>query len=153
MRGFYKEWTMRRLREHTARSRTGRGLKTAAAALLVVIAFGSPNIAYAGPHGGGGSHGGGGKFHGSMVRGVAIPGGFPVSHNGFHGGHGGGRLIYMPGAYGSYPADAYGGGYDDGGYDDSGQPSPSQVWYYCADPAGYYPYVTQCSTDWQMVPG
>jgi hypothetical protein len=25
-------------------------------------------------------------------------------------------------------------------------------WYYCQDPAGYYPYVTQCSGPWQPVP-
>jgi hypothetical protein len=25
-------------------------------------------------------------------------------------------------------------------------------WYYCADPPGYYPYVTQCNTTWQTVP-
>lgn len=27
-----------------------------------------------------------------------------------------------------------------------------QYWYYCPAPAGYYPYVPQCSTDWQPVP-
>jgi hypothetical protein len=34
----------------------------------------------------------------------------------------------------------------------SGQPSTPQNWYYCSDPAGYYPYVTQCNTGWQTVP-
>ena len=136
---------MKRLREYMARSRMGRGLTAAAAALLVVIALGAPNLAHAGPHGGGGSHGGGGGFHGggsrgSMIHSAATRGGFPGSH-------GGGRLIYSPGVYGAYPADAY-----YGGYDDSEQTSISQVWYYCSDPAGYYPYVTQCSTNWQMVP-
>lgn len=29
--------------------------------------------------------------------------------------------------------------------------SPPQYWYYCANPAGYYPYVAQCSVDWQQV--
>jgi hypothetical protein len=24
-------------------------------------------------------------------------------------------------------------------------------WYYCSNPAGYYPYVRQCSTLWQKV--
>lgn len=28
------------------------------------------------------------------------------------------------------------------------QPAP---WYYCADPSGYYPYVTQCPGGWQQV--
>jgi hypothetical protein len=27
------------------------------------------------------------------------------------------------------------------------------MWYYCSDPAGYYPYITQCDTGWQPVPG
>ena len=47
--------------------------------------------------------------------------------------------------FGFYP---YYGYYDYGGY---GQPY-SQTWYYCSDPAGYYPYVTQCNTGWQPVP-
>jgi hypothetical protein len=28
----------------------------------------------------------------------------------------------------------------------------AQNWYYCSDPAGYYPYLTQCNTGWQAVP-
>lgn len=32
------------------------------------------------------------------------------------------------------------------------QPAPPQYWYYCADPAGYYPYVAQCRVNWQQVP-
>ena len=31
-------------------------------------------------------------------------------------------------------------------------PNARQTWYYCSDPAGYYPYVTQCKTGWQSVP-
>jgi hypothetical protein len=27
-----------------------------------------------------------------------------------------------------------------------------QNWYYCSDPPGYYPDVTQCNTGWQTVP-
>ena len=27
----------------------------------------------------------------------------------------------------------------------------NQWWYYCAQPAGYYPYVNQCSTGWTKV--
>jgi hypothetical protein len=45
--------------------------------------------------------------------------------------------------YGYYPYDNY--------YDDS-QYSSSSTWYYCANPVGYYPYVTQCNIDWQIVP-
>jgi hypothetical protein len=31
-------------------------------------------------------------------------------------------------------------------------PAPPQYWYYCTDPAGYYPYVAQCRVNWQRVP-
>ena len=40
--------------------------------------------------------------------------------------------------------------YDDNSGDDQGY--ASQAGYYCSDPAGYYPYVTQCNTAWQTVP-
>jgi hypothetical protein len=52
--------------------------------------------------------------------------------------------------YYPYAGDFY---YPDYGYYDYGeQPYSPQTWYYCADPAGYYPYVTQCNTEWQAVP-
>jgi len=41
------------------RSRIGKALGTAAAAVLCLTAFGQLNLAYAEPHGGGGFHGGG----------------------------------------------------------------------------------------------
>ena len=28
---------------------------------------------------------------------------------------------------------------------------PAEYWYYCTSPEGYYPYVKECSTDWQKV--
>ena len=31
----------------------------------------------------------------------------------------------------------------------SGEPG---YWYYCGNPEGYYPYVQQCSGEWQTVP-
>ncbi len=32
-------------------------------------------------------------------------------------------------------------------------PAPAQqYWYYCSNPAGYYPYVARCATAWQPVP-
>jgi hypothetical protein len=36
----------------------------------------------------------------------------------------------------------------------SGPPvaQPPAVYYYCDNPAGYYPYVPQCLTPWRMVP-
>ena len=95
---------------------------------------------------GGGFHGGG--FHGGGFHGGGFHGG------GFHGGgfHGGGF---------------YGGGFGVLGwpyyYPMAGiiirtmamtpaNPAPPQIWYYCSDPAGYYPYVAQCNTGWQAVP-
>ena len=129
-----------------------------AAALLCATALGQLNPAYAGPHGGGGGggfHGGGfGGFHG---------GGFHAGFGGFHGGgfhgdrfhdgrFGGDRFrdnrFFFGGAF-AYP---YGWDYwPDYGYYDYNQPYSAQTWYYCSDPAGYYPYVTQCNTGWQTV--
>src|SRR5712691_10964411 len=128
---------MQRLSEPRARPRIRRALATAAA-LLCVTALGQPNPAYAGPHGGGGGggfHGGGfGGFHG---------GGFHPGFGGFHGRGFHGREFgrFRGGVFFGlgYP---YGYGWDyypDYGYD-YGQPSPSQIWYYCYNPAGYYPY-------------
>lgn len=31
-------------------------------------------------------------------------------------------------------------------------PSGPQVWYYCQDPMGYYPYIRDCNSAWQAVP-
>lgn len=31
-------------------------------------------------------------------------------------------------------------------------PPPTQYWYYCDSPKGYYPYVPTCQTAWQPVP-
>jgi hypothetical protein len=144
-------------------SRIGKALGTAAAAVLCLTAFGQLNLAYAEPHGGGGFQGGGG-FHGGGG------GGFHGGGGGFHGGggggfHGGGFHPAFGGVHGGgfhdgrfhdgrfFGGVGWGGYYPyDGGYYDDAQPSYSQTWYYCADPAGYYPYVTQCSVGWQAVP-
>jgi hypothetical protein len=138
------ESSMKQLKEYRARPRLGRTLAIAAA-LLCATALSQPNPAYAG-----GFHGGGGGFHG---------GGFGGFHGGgFHGGgfHGGrfhdGRFhdnrFFFGGSF-AYPWWGY---YPDYGYYGYSQPYSSQTWYYCSDPAGYYPYVTQCNTGWQTVP-
>jgi hypothetical protein len=145
--------------ERRARRVTGRSLAIAAA-LLCGIAFSQTNLAYAGAHGGGGGfHGGGmGGFHGGGSAGFH-GGGFAGFHgggfhrDGFHDGRFGGdrfrdRGFFFGGSF-AYPWWGY---YPDYGYYDYGQPYPSQTWYYCSDPAGYYPYVTQCNTGWQAVP-
>jgi len=31
-------------------------------------------------------------------------------------------------------------------------PAAANTWYYCANPQGYYPYVPECSVQWQAVP-
>jgi hypothetical protein len=36
--------------------------------------------------------------------------------------------------------------------DDDDRPLPSGYWYYCANPPGYYPDVTDCPVGWQQVP-
>lgn len=35
--------------------------------------------------------------------------------------------------------------------DDGPAPQTSAYWYYCSQPAGYYPYVKQCPGGWQPV--
>jgi len=138
--------------------------RVAAAALFSAV-LGHTELASAAPHGGGGGfHGGGfhaGGFHNGWHGGS---GGF--NHNGFgvaRGGNwnrgwrgygwGGGLGLGLGLGLGSaYPYDwsYYPPGY---GYYGYSQPyTASQYWYYCSDPAGYYPYVTQCNTGWQTVP-
>ena len=142
---------MHQSNEHKAWPKNRKPLAIAAT-LLCATVLGQPKLAYAGPHGGGGGggfHGGGfGGFHG---------GGF--HEGGFHGDrfHDGrfdrdrfrDNRFFFGGAF-AYP---YGWDYSpDYGYYDYSQPYASQTWYYCYDPAGYYPYVTQCNTGWQAVP-
>jgi hypothetical protein len=164
------ESSMKQLNEYRARPRIGRALAIAAA-LLCATALSQPNLAYAGPHGGGGGgmggfHGGGmGGFHGGGMGGFHAggmggfhAGGFHHGFGGFHGDrfHDGrfhdGRFhdnrFFFGGSF-AYPWWGY---YPDNGYYGYSQPYSSQTWYYCSDPAGYYPYVTQCNTGWQAVP-
>jgi hypothetical protein len=142
---------MQQSSKHRARPGMGGILGIAAASLLCVAALGQPDPAIAAMHGGGGGfHGGGlhgGGFHGRGFHGGFRGGGFGgFRRNGFRGDrfhHG--RFF---GGFTGFGFAPYYWGYD---YGDYGQPY-SQVWYYCADPAGYYPYVTQCNTGWQTVP-
>ncbi|CDG84635.1 hypothetical protein [Janthinobacterium agaricidamnosum] len=100
-----------------------------------------------GHHGHGGWHGAGhGHWHGRSHVGVVI--GAPL-------GWGGGGYRYGPGWYGDP--------FDDYPYprplvvreppvyiERGGEPS-AQLWYYCAHPQGYYPYVKTCATAWRSV--
>ena len=104
-------------------------------------------------HGGGGLNGGGefhggDGFHGNQFHGNGFHGGSHAHafHDGrFHGGsHVGvflGAPIILGGVY-----DAYGYAYPY--YDDA--PTGSIYWY-CSDPAGYYPAVQTCPGGWQQV--
>jgi hypothetical protein len=134
---------MQQLSEYRARSRIGKVL----GALLCVAALSQPNPAYAQMHGGGGFHAGGG-FHGGRFAGFHSGGGFHGDRfGGFHadrfhdGRFRGGFFGFGFGPYYGYPYYGY----------DYSQPY-SQTWYYCSEPAGYYPYVSQCNTGWQTVP-
>ena len=144
---------MKQLNEYRARPRIGRALAIAAA-LLCATALSQPNPAYAGGfHGGGGGfHGGGfGGFHGGGFHGGFHGGGFHGDgfHDGrFHAGRFHDNRFFFGGGF----VDPWWGYYPDYGYYDYGQSYSSQTWYYCSDPAGYYPYVTQCNTGWQAVP-
>ena len=159
---------MRPFCKTTTRSKMAKALKGAAAALLCVSALYQPHSAYAAHSGGGGFHGGGfhgdrlhvGGFHAGGFHAGRVHSGFAGLHNGFgrvneghwyHGWHGGryGWWLIGPGLAWTYYSYPWWGDYPDDGYYDYGQPSTA---YYCSDPQGYYPYVTQCYSGWQTVP-
>ncbi|MDN2711957.1 hypothetical protein O0880_21260 [Janthinobacterium sp. SUN118] len=120
-------------------------------ALLVMgLALGGGAWAAPGGHGGhaghGGFHAGHGHFHGRPHVGVWL---------GSSWGYG-----YGPGWYGD-PWYGYPYGYPYGRvvvvqpppvYIEQGGVPTAQMWYYCARPQGYYPYVKNCSTAWRAVP-
>ena len=161
MRLVRMERSMQRLSKPKTRAKIGRALAIAAA-LLGATALSQPNLAYAGPRGDGGDfHGGGGGFHSGAFHAMAGAngggfGGFRGSgfhgdrfHDGrFHDGRFHDNRFFFGGSF-AYPWWGY---YPDYGYYDYSQPYSSQTWYYCSDPGGYYPYVTQCNTGWQAVP-
>ncbi|WP_102298943.1 hypothetical protein [Janthinobacterium sp. AD80] len=118
----------------------------------------SAGAAAAAPGGHGGHHG-----HGGFHRG----------HGGFHGGHGHfhgrphvGVWVGSAWRYGDGPGwhgDPWYGtpyGYPYGRtvivqpppvYIEQGGEPTAQMWYYCARPQGYYPYVKNCGTAWRAV--
>jgi hypothetical protein len=126
--------------------------RLATAAVAGTLALAQPVVADAAAGGfhGGGFHGGGfhgGGFHaGGVHAGGLHAGGI---YGGFHG-----RGFHAGGIGGFHPyhgAHVWWGG---------GGLSAPYLWdwdngqyvYYCADPQGYYPYVTQCFTGWYPVP-
>jgi hypothetical protein len=114
-----------------------------------------------GGDGGGIFHGGGGGFHdggfhhgfGHSHRGFGIVGiyapywwvyGYPYSYYGYYDNY------PDNGYYGYDPSCSYYGTCPNHGY--GAHPSGRQTWYYCSDPAGYYPHVTECKIGWLPVP-
>ena len=161
---------MRRVIGAPTRPGIGKAPGRLAAVLLFAAALFQSGAAYAEHgHGGGGFHGGGfggsrgGGFHAGGPHGSGFPGfhggGFRNGRfgefhgNGFH--HHGFRrgVIVVPAFGGWWWGDQLGWPYyysrsgSNYGYGPYGQ-----NWYYCSDPVGYYPYVTQCDTGWQQVP-
>jgi hypothetical protein len=125
--------------QKSIRPRSGRVLGRVAAALLFAAAFCQSGLAHAGPHGGARGFQGGGGFHGGEFH--------NSGSDGFHGGFDHDRRFegFSSGGFGvaTRPYYSYPFGWDyypDYGYDSSQYDKP-QVWYYCSDPAGYYPYV------------
>jgi len=158
------------------------GMRTALiVAAVLAIGVTLPQAARAqhsgGRHAGGGSHSGGGSWHG----GSNWHGGGGSWRSGRSGGSGwhrrSGGWWWAPAAVAGLYAGAalaspysYGYGYPYYGYTypyasyayPYGYPNQSMAyaptaptvsyWYYCQNPAGYYPYIQQCSTQWQPVP-
>ena len=125
---------------------------------------------HGGGAGGGAWHGGGGTWHG----------GYNGWHGGWHGGYYGYRYPYYGGwgwyglgvasglwwggwpyYYGAYGNPYYAGGYygypgysqaDTSVYVEQAPQAPANnYWYYCTDPAGYFPYVQNCNRAWMQV--
>jgi hypothetical protein len=172
-----KEFSMQKFSQKGARRRVARALGFVAGALLFgTIALSNP--AAAAPGGGGHGGFGGGGFHGGLAGGGLHDGfadhsgfatgmragGLPAAgiRGDFAGPHdragvaGGGHWIHgwHDGRYGWWWGDGLGltyypyPGFGDYGYS---QPVASQYWY-CADPPGYYPYVSQCNSGWRTSP-
>jgi hypothetical protein len=118
-------------------------------------------------HGGGTWHGGGnwhgGNFHNGNFRSrVFIGVGFGAPFWGWGWWPGYYSPYYYPAYYPAYPyydGDYY--PYDSSTYIEQGTPTYSQsapaygqgtqYWYYCPDPAGYYPQVPTCAKGWLRV--
>ena len=134
---------MQHLSENRAWPRIGTALGWAAGALLCGAALSQPNLAFARGHGGGG-HGGG--FHGGAVHAGGFHGGgfHHVSH---------GTVANVHNRSDDARSDHWYHGWHNGRYGwwlwGSGL---AWTYYnsqpYCSNPAGYYPYVTQCYTGW-----
>jgi hypothetical protein len=70
-------------------------------------------------------------------------------YHGYHGGRFGWWWIVGPTWY-IYPAPVY--PYPNPYIPPTIAPAAAPSWYWCPNPAGYYPYVATCSVPWQPVP-
>ena len=131
----------------------GGALGVAAAALLFAASIIQPEVANADD--GGGFHHRFGHFHGGFgIGGIFVPYwwgyGYPYTY--YYGDYPDHRDYgYDPGSsyYGKNSSSDPGSSYYGSNHPSYGsQPSARQTWYYCSDPAGYYPYVTRCKTAW-----
>lgn len=131
--------------------------------LLISACLNTPAQARGDGHGGGyGGYGGGNHFNGGGHYGAGYHGG-GSGGNGF--GYYGPSYGYGQGYYGGYYPPYYGGGYPSTivpmpstpplyiqeNQQPAAQNFESGYWYYCDNPAGYYPKVRQCNNDWQQV--
>jgi hypothetical protein len=122
----------------------------ALAALLFAAAIIQPEVANADDGGfqGGGFHHGFGHFRAVFGFGGIFP---PFWWSPFWWGYGYPPRLSRPSELRLRPGSSYYGNYPDSGY--GSQPNARQTWYYCPNPAGYYPSVTHCNTVWQYGPG
>jgi hypothetical protein len=153
-----EDWSMNQATDNGSWQTIGSALGSGAAILFLAAAIIHPKVADA-AHDGRGIHGGGGGFHArgphpgsrhfhSGFVGIYAPYwwgyGYPYYNYGYYGDNADRRY------YGYDPGASYYGNYPDYGY--GSHPNARQTWYYCSDPAGYHPYVTQCKIGWQSVP-
>lgn len=131
-------------------------------------------------HGGySGGHAASPAYHGGGYHGTYQGGYHGGYYGGYHGGwggrgwygHGWGGGIYVDPFWiaGAYPYYAYPGAVDYEAYpayqaypaapaappvyvQQNGTTGAQGDWFYCQNPAGYYPYVRNCSQAWQRVP-
>lgn len=125
-----------------------RGLALVAITAAAIAAAPADAQGHGGFHGGGGWHGGGYHHGGGWGWGVGV-GFYDPWWPGYYG----------AGPYGYYPYYGYGEApvtvieQPMVGAQQQVQQAPAPAtYYYCDDPAGYYPYVQNCGKPWRAVP-
>jgi hypothetical protein len=121
--------------------------RLATAVVACALAFAQPVAASAaaGAHFGSGGFHGGGRVAGGFHGGGGAAGGF--HSGGFHG-FAAGHTYYGGEHWYNGPHGWWGGGFGVG----LATPYLYGEGWYCGDPPGYYPSVTQCYSGWETVP-